>query len=313
MTARPPAATSIGLADWALLAGLSLLWGGAFFLVGFTVHYLPPLTIVACRVALAAVVLAVYAAAAGVRVPVRRDLVVAFLVMGLFNNVTPFLLLTWGQTHIASGLAAILNATTPLFTVLFAHVATTDEKLTGGRAAGVAIGFVGVVAMIGPGALEGMADAFLASLACLGAAMSYATSAIYGRRFRRMGLAPVATATGQLIASSTILVPLALAFDRPWTFAVPPPTVLAALVALAVASTALAYVAFFRLIARIGATGAALVTFLVPVSAIVLGTLVLGERLRPEHLAGMATIGIGLAAIDGRPLAWLRGALAGRG
>lgn len=308
-----PATPSIALADWGLLLGLSVLWGGAFFFVGVAVHDLPPLTIVAARLALAATVLHAATQLAGVRVPWRRETIVAFAVMGFFNNAVPFSLLVWGQGTVASGLAAILNATTPLFTAVIAHLTTAEEKLVGGRAVGVVIGFAGVVAMIGPGALGGVVTDVLPSLACLGAALSYGVAANFGRRFRRLGVAPVATATGQLVFSASLMVPVALVVDRPWLLPPPPLHVVAAIVGLALFSTALAYIAFFRLLSRIGATGAALVTFLVPVSAIVLGTLVLGERLRPEHLVGMATIGIGLAAIDGRPLAWLRRAVAGRG
>jgi len=243
---------------------------------------------------------------AGERFPLAPGILGAFFVMGIVNNAIPFTLLSWGQTHIASALAAIFNATTPLFTVLLAHFTTRDEPLTPGRGLGVIVGFGGVVAMVGPKLVAGADASLLASLACLGAALSYATASIYGRRFRRMGLTPLATATGQVTASSVLMLPLALAVDMPWRLPAPPAEAIAAVAGLALLSTAAGYIIFFRLLASIGATGASLVTFLVPVSAILLGTLALGERLAPEHVAGMALIAGGLALIDGRPARWLR-------
>jgi drug/metabolite transporter (DMT)-like permease len=222
--------------------------------------------------------------------------------MGLINTVIPFDLIVWAQGHVPSGLAAILNATTPLFAVIFANYLTADEHLTAGRFAGVVIGFAGVVVMIGPDALEGLTVHVVAEFALLLASVSYALSPIYARRFARAGLSPMVAAAGQFIAASTALVPLALIFDRPWRLAMPGPGVWASLVALAALSTALAYVIYYRILSTAGAVNLMLVTFLVPISAILLGTLFLHERLGLNHLAGMALIGLGLAAIDGRPL-----------
>ena len=292
---------TMGPAQWTTLIILSILWGGAFFFVGVAVTALPPFTIVLLRVALAALALHIFLLATGKPVPFDARLWAAFLVMGLINNVVPFSLLTWGQTQIASGLASILNATTPIFTVVVAHFLTSDEKMTGGRLAGVLIGFGGVAVMIGPAALAGLGANLLAQLACLGATLSYAFAGAFGRRFARMGVSPVQTAAGQVTASALILLPLSMAVDRPWTLPAPGLEAMAAVVALALLSTAVAYILFFRLLASAGATNIMLVTFLVPVSAILLGATILGERLDPEHFAGMALIGLGLAAIDGRP------------
>jgi len=186
--------------------------------------------------------------------------------------------------------------------VLLAHVLTPDERITPARLVGVLLGLGGVAVMLGGGARAMLGEGLLGQLACLGAAIAYALAGIYGRRFRAMGVAPLATATGQVTASSLMLLPLALAVDRPWTLPAPGPAVLAALVGVAALSTALAYVVYFRLLASAGATNLLLVTLLIPVTAIFLGVLVLGETLRPEHLAGMALIALGLAAIDGRLL-----------
>jgi drug/metabolite transporter (DMT)-like permease len=285
--------------DWVMLVTLSVLWGGSFFFAKIAVGELPPLTVALGRVAIAAALLIVLARATGVALPHRWG---PFIVMGLLNNALPFSLIFWGQIHIASGLAAILNATTPLFTVLVAHFATADEKLTPARLAGVAAGFAGVVVMLGPDLLRELGAAVAAQLACLGAAISYAFAGIYGRRFR--GEPALRVAAGQLVASSAMLAPLVIVLDRPWQLAPPGANALAALVALATLSTALGYLLYFRILARAGATNVLLVTFLVPVSAILLGAAVLGERLQPQHFAGMALIGMGLAAIDGRVARW---------
>jgi drug/metabolite transporter (DMT)-like permease len=292
---------TMGPAQWTTLVILSILWGGSFFFAEIALAALPPFTIVLLRVGLAAIALHLFLLARGAPVPFGLGLWGAFLVMGLINNVVPFSLLVWGQTQIASGLASILNATTPIFTIVVAHFLTSDEKMTGGRLAGVLIGFGGVAVMIGPAALAGLGANLLAQLACLGATLSYGFAGTFGRRFARMGVTPVQTAAGQVTASALILLPISMAVDRPWTLPMPGMEVMTSVVALALLSTAVAYILFFRLLASAGATNIMLVTLLVPVSAILLGVTILGERLDPEHFAGMALIGLGLAAIDGRP------------
>ena len=288
--------------EWAMLLTLSVLWGGSFFFNGVAVRELPTFTIVVCRVALAAVILLAVMRIMGQRMPWDKRIWAAFLVMGLLNNAVPFSLIVWGQMHIASGVASILNATTPLFTVLVAHVFTSDEKMSAGRLFGVVVGLVGVTLMIGGDKLDTLGLDITAQLAVLGAAGSYAFAGVFGRRFQRMGITPMATATGQVTASSLILLPLMLFIDRPWTLPAPSMEALAALVGVAALSTALAYILYFRILATAGATNLLLVTFLVPVSAVLLGVLVLHEVLLPAHLFGMAMISLGLAAIDGRPL-----------
>jgi drug/metabolite transporter (DMT)-like permease len=294
----PPQRPSMSAADWLLLLGLSLLWGGSFFFAKIAVLELPPLTVALGRVAIAAAILITLARVTGVGLPATLSDWRPYALMGLLNNVIPFTLLFWGQTHIPSGLAAILNATTPLFTVLVAHVATTDEKLNAARLAGLLAGLAGVTVMIGPDMLRDLGANVLAQLACLLAAISYAFAGVYGRRFR--GEPTLRVAAGQLTASSVILaLPVAL-IDRPWVLSPPSGKAIMALVALAALSTALGYLIYFRLLARAGATNVLLVTFLIPVSAILLGTLLLGEQLALRHLVGMAAIALGLAAIDGR-------------
>jgi drug/metabolite transporter (DMT)-like permease len=292
--------------EWAMLLGLSVLWGGSFFFAGVALKELPPFTVVALRVSIAAVILNIVVRAWRLEVPRSRAVGAAFFGMGLLNNAIPFSLIAWGQTHIASGLAAILNATTPLSTVVVAHFLTRDEKMTVNRAAGVFIGLAGVVLMIGPEALKGIGTNVLAQLAVLVAATVYAFAGVYGRRFKQMGVAPMVTAMGQVTASSVMLVPVAFLVDRPWTLPTPSLAAAGAILGFAVLSTALAYVIYFRLLASAGATNLLLVTFLNPIGAILLGSLVLGERLDANHILGMALIGAGLAAIDGRLIKLLR-------
>jgi drug/metabolite transporter (DMT)-like permease len=289
--------------EWLALILLSVLWGGSFFFAGVQVKALPPFTIVFLRVALAAIILNVLVRALGKKMPGDRSSWRAFFGMGILNNAMPFCLVVWGQTHIASGLAAILNATTPISTVIVAHLLTDDEKMTGNRLLGVAIGFLGVVVLIGPDSLQGLGANVLAQVAVLLAAVSYAFAGVYGRRFRRMGIEPILTATGQVTASAILLFPIAISVDAPWTLAMPDLRVWEAIAGSAVLSTALGYVLYFRILASAGATNLLLVTFLIPVSAIVMGSYGLGEHLDVRHFVGLAFIGAGLAAIDGRILA----------
>ena len=297
----------MGAQEWAMLLILSVLWGGSFFFIGVAVKELPPLTIMMLRVCCATLTLHLVIRLMGQWMPRDPKVWLAFGGMGLLNNVIPQTLIVWGQTQIPSGLASILNATTPLFGVLVAHFFTVDEKMTGKKLAGVIIGFIGVAIMVGPAVLSGLGTNIWAQLAILLASVFYAISGVYGRRFKQMGVTPMMTATGQLTASTLMLTPLALAVDHSWALAQPSPAAWAAIAGLAVLSTALAYLIFFRLLASSGATNLLLVTFLIPISAVILGSLFLGEQLQAKHFIGMVCIGAGLAAIDGRLLAKLRG------
>jgi len=290
----------MSLLDWSLLLALSLLWGGSYFFVGVVVKALPPFTIVLLRVAIAAVALHAVLRLTRTQMPWDASAWAAFFGMGLLNNAIPFSLIVWGQTQIASGLASILNATTPLFALVVAHLVTHDERLSKGRLAGILLGLAGVVVLIGPDALTGLGSDVLAQIAVLAAALSYGCAVTFGRRFKRMGVPPLATAAGQVTASSVMLLPVALLVDAPWRLALPDLSVWGAVLGLALLSTALAYVVFFRILASAGAVNLSLVTFLIPVSAILLGSVFLGERLELMDFLGMALIGLGLAAIDGR-------------
>ncbi|GAB1377601.1 DMT family transporter [Pararhodobacter sp.] len=293
-------------ADWLRLILLSVLWGGSFFFVGVAVPALPPFTIVLARVGLAALVLAVALPLMGQPYPKGWRLWAALGVMGLLNNAVPFTFYVLAQGQISSGLASILNATTPLWGVVVAHLATRDERLSPRKALGVVAGFLGVAVMMG-GGLSGGAGTVWAQLACLGAALSYALAGVWARRFRGYGLPPLSLALGQLVWASLIIAPLAALTEAPWSLPFPGWGVIAALVGLAVLSTSFAYGLYFGLIASAGAVNAFLVTFLVPVSAIALGIAFLGEALLARHVAGMVLIGAGLVVIDGRLLGRRRG------
>ncbi len=289
----------MGAREWAMLLTLSVLWGGSFFFVGVVVSELPPLTIVTLRVGLASLALWSIAWVMGLGPPRSLGAWTAIFGMGLLNNVIPFSLIVWGQTYIASGLASILNATTPLFTVIVAGLMLPDERATPMKLIGVVVGFGGVAVMFGSTTLGGGENA-LAQIAVLGAALSYAFAGAFGRRFKQMGIDPIITATGQVTASTVILTPIAYYVDGPLDFAALGIDSWAALVGLAVLSTAVAYVLYFKILQVAGATNLLLVTLLVPVSAVLLGSLILGETFAIAHFLGMVLIGLGLSAIDGR-------------
>ncbi len=283
-----------------MLVLLSILWGGSYFFVEIALLEWSPLMIVAVRVVLAAAVLWVIVLVSRVRLP--RDPAVwrAFLWMGILNNLCPFLLISWGQTEIAGGLASILNAATPIFTVIVAGVLLKDEPMTRARMLGAVIGLAGVAVLIGPGALTGLDAHLLAQLAVVGGGLSYAFSAVYGRRFAAMDIEPIVVAAGQLLMSSIIVSVLVLTFETPAGFVAASATTWIVVGVMAVFSTAIAYILYFRLLAAAGATNVLLVTLLIPVTAIVLGAVLLGERLHWLDFAGMLVIALGLSVIDGR-------------
>lgn len=288
--------------DWGILGALALIWGGAFFLIGVAVRDVPPFTYVLLRLTMAAAAMWAILAWRRETLTLPREAWGAIVLLALLNNALPFTLFGWAQTHIASGLASILNATTPIWGVIVAHLFTADEKITPRKLAGVLVGFAGVAVMIGPDLLASLGGGVLAELACVVAALAYALAGVWARRFRAMGVSPFSVTTGQLSVGAAMMLPVALIGDKPWAMAMPPVQAWAAIAALAVVCTAFGYVLYFRLIDRAGATNALLVTLLVPPTAILLGVLFLGEVLALRDFAGLGLIALGLAAIDGRLL-----------
>ena len=298
MTGRP-AAPVMQAGTWVLVLILAVLWGSSFLFFKILVAVLPPLTVVLARVGIAALLLNLWIVLRGGTMPTGWRVWRQFICMGVLNNVIPFTLFVYAEQAISSGLAAILTATTPLFTVLVAHGLTRDETLTQARFAGVVAGFCGVAVLIGPQALTGIGQTSLVNqLACLAAALSYALAAIYGRRFR--GIEPIKVATGQVSGSTIVLIPLVAMIDRPWQLGMPGAGTWAAMIAIALLCTAFAYILFFRILAQAGAGNVALVTLLLPFAAMVLGAVFLGEAVPSRAIGGLALIGLGFALIDGR-------------
>lgn len=295
MTAAPRSSTALGAEAWALIVLLSLPWGGSFIFYRVLAAHLPPLTIVLGRVGIAAPVLYALVRLRGEKLAIPWG---AFTVMALLNNVVPFTLYAWAETRVTGGVAAILNAFTPIAAALVLHCFGA-ERLTRLRVAGVALGFAGVAVLVGPD-LGTLGRDLLADLACLGATVSYGFAALWSRRLRHVS--PFQAAAGQIVCSTLLLVIPTLLIDRPWQLAMPDMTVWLNLFGLALLSTAAAYVVFFRILAVAGPANVMLVTFLIPVSALAMGAAFLGEPVTAQALGGMALIAAGLAVIDGRLL-----------
>jgi len=294
--------TSIDPKDWTLLALLSVLWGGSFFFAGVAVRELPPLTIVLARVGLAALLLLpVHWIMLG-GLPIGFSAWRAFIIMAALNNVIPFSLIVAGQREIASGLASVLNATTPLFTVLVMAF-FGEEKLIFRKVLGVLLGLGGVAILRGQTPFT-LGDAHTWGVAlCLGGAVSYGFAGLWGRR-HLSGVPPLTSATCQVLCSTLITSVLASALERPWMLAAPSVPTLWSLVGFAGLSTALAYIVFFQILVRSGASNVMLVTLLIPVTSLLLGHLILGEVIEPREIAGALVIASSLLVLDGRVLAF---------
>ncbi|MGE0750313.1 MAG: DMT family transporter [Variibacter sp.] len=290
--------------QWFLLIFLSILWGGMFLFVNIAVQEIPVLTLVFARVFLAAAALAPLLYIKRLRLPSTFKYWQPFIVLSLLNNIIPFVLIARAQEEIAIGLASVLQATTPLFGVLLAHLFTADEKLTPRRLSGVLIGVVGVAVLVGPETLFGSSGNLLGMVLMLGAACSYGGAGVWSRRFQHTP--PLVTSTGLLVCSTVVLFPLTVAIDRPWQLAMPSGAAIVSIISLALLSTALAYILFFRIMAVSGPTNTWLVTLLNPISAIALGAMILGEALLPHHIAGALLIACALIILDGRIFATLR-------
>ena len=297
---KPMIQRQMGRTEWLLLASLGLIWGSAFLFIKIAVAHFDPLTYVWLRLSMAAGALFVILRLSGRSLRLPLAVWAAVGLLALLNNVIPFILFGWGQRHIASGLAAILQATTPIFGVVAAHFLTVDEKVTPRRLAGVIVGFGGVALMIGPQLGGDSGNHLVAQIACLVASVLYALAGIFARRFKALGVAPMELAAAQFVAGAVMLTPVALAFGDPITALPTSLPAWGAVAMLALICSALAYVLFFKLLERAGATNSLLVTLLVPPVAILLGALLLGEHFGAAQIGGLLLIGGGLAVIDGR-------------
>lgn len=289
--------------DWLLLILLSIIWGGSFLFMGILVRELPPLTIAALRLLIAATLLDIVFRS---HIKFLKSMWKDFLVLGTLNNTVPYSLILWAQLHIPSSLASMLNSTSPFFTSIMAHFLTEDEKLTLKKVSGIILGLSGVFLIFASNKVDSVNLSFLGQLSVISAVICYSYATIYGRKFYSRGLPATAVASGQLNLAAITTAPIALALERPWNIRSLSQNSIGALVGLSVISTALAYLIFFKLLEASGATNTNLVTLLIPVTATLLCTAFLGEELEFEHLAGMTVIALGLLITDGRLFDWLK-------
>lgn len=298
-TAATSATRSMSARDWGLLLLLGAIWGGSFFFARIAVAEIPPLVLVLLRVAIAAAALQVYLLAAGPSFKTAFSRAGPFLLLALLNNVIPFSLIFAGQTQMGAGLASVLNATTPMWTLIVASLLAAEERLTWNKWGGILLGIAGTAVMIGPGLVAGLGGPVWAKFALVGASLSYAFALVFARS-RFSGVPAPIIAAGQLSASTILMIPLVWLVHGPGAIVAGSGHVWAAILALALLSTAFAYILYFRILASAGATNASLVTLIVPASAILLGVIFLGETLEPFEVIGMVLIGLGLITIDGR-------------
>ncbi len=287
----------LSLRGYLYIAFLSVLWGASFFFVKLTLREITPLTIVLVRVGVSALILTVLVYATGMKMPSSPGIWGAFFVMGALNNLVPFSLTIWGQQYVDSSVASILTASAPVFSVILAHFLTSEERMTPARVTGVFLGLFGVAVLIGFDSLQSSGLKVPGEAALLGAGLCYAFSAIYGRRFR--GMPPLVVASGVLTGAAVMMIPPVFILENPLSLT-PGTTTLAALAGLTFLSTTLAYVFYYKTLAITGPTNLLLVTFLIPVNAIFLGVVVLGETLEPSAIAGMVFIFAALVVTDGR-------------
>ncbi|RXH00302.1 DMT family transporter [Bradyrhizobium zhanjiangense] len=292
MSGRTAVAFEIGL-----LLLLSLIWGSSFTLIKVAIPTIPPFTMVAARVTIAAILLVLIALTQGHDLPRRGSVWAAFLVQGLLQSALPFTLISWGEMHIASGLAGVLNATPPMFVLAIAMMARQGRhSISGRKLIGVALGLAGVAVTMGIDALSGIGTAApLAQIAVLGASFCYALAPIWGQRFS--ALPAIVTAAGAMSCAALLMVPAAAVLEQPWTLAPPSAEAIAAVTALAVVCTAFAMVIYFRLIHTLGPLATTSGSYLRAGFAVALGTAWLGERFTWSSLAGMALILVGVVAV----------------
>jgi drug/metabolite transporter (DMT)-like permease len=309
---HPASGLRMGGTEWALLVTQSMLWGSAFFFAELVVKELPPLTIAAFRLMPAAFIVVAVCFALGSRLPVTFTEWRRFIPFAAFNSAVPFFLVLWAQREVTGGVAALFNASAPVFGVFLAHALTHDEKITAGRLAGIFMGLLGIGVLVGEDLVSGSSSALLPKLALLAAALCYALSSVGARVYLR-NYTPYTIAAGQLTGALALTLPIALLVDQPWTLPVPSWTAVGAIAWLGIFSSALAALCYFNILHRAGATSALLVTLLLPLTPIVLGAVFLGEMLTVREMIGGLIICAALVLIDGRLFRrWLRGLRKGK-
>jgi drug/metabolite transporter (DMT)-like permease len=299
-TKGPPAPT-LGLAEYGLISLQSMLWGSTFFFVALIGNAVPPTTMSMLRLVPATLVLLVVIRWLKLRLPAERSIWARMLVMAAFNNLIPFVLIATAQREITGGIAAVFNATAPLFAAFIAPMFVPEEYLSWRRVAGIMVGVGGVAVLIG--AAQGGASISLGSGALLlSAACCYASANVMTRRFFP-GYPPFVIAYAQMIASLTLAVAASAVIDQPWTLPAPSGQALLAIAAMGVFGSALASLCHFTVLRRAGPTNAMLVTIILPLTPIGLGAVFLGDRLSGQQMVGALLIALALVIIDGRMMA----------
>jgi drug/metabolite transporter (DMT)-like permease len=283
-----------GVPDYLMLLALATLWGASYSFIKIGVATIPPITFIAARTVIAGMLLLAVLRMRGLSLPMDGATWRQFAFQALMNSVVPFTLIAWAELIVDAGLAAILNSTSPIFTFLFTLAITRHEPAPARKFLGVAGGLAGIALIIGFDAVRGFGTHILAELAIIAATICYAVAAIFGRRFH--GLDPMVPAAGSLIAGAFMLVPLSLVVDRPWTLD-PSAASLAALLALSVFSTALAFVIFFRLLQRLGSVATTSQAYLRVPIGVAIGVVFLGEALDTTDLWGLLLVVAGVAAM----------------
>ncbi|MDA9361713.1 DMT family transporter [Ascidiaceihabitans sp.] len=283
---------------WAEMLVLALIWGGSFLSIRIALDEISPLMSVAHRVTLAMLVLWVVVAMMRIPLPRNPRIWFAFLVMGLLNNVIPFVLMAWGQLYIESGLTSILNAFTAVVGVVMAALFFSDERLTPRKIIGVVLGFFGVAVAIGLENFKNFDLRSLAQLAVIGGTVAYAVAGVWARK-NLVGMPPQLAAAGMLTGATVIMLPLVYFVEGLPTFDLKPRT-LVAIGYYAVIATAAAYLLYYRVLAMAGSGNLMLVTLLVAPIAITLGAVVLGEKLSANAFVGFVILAVGLIILDGR-------------
>ena len=296
--------TRISRTSWLTMTLLALIWGGSFLSIRMVLEEVGVLTTVAFRVGLAAAALWAFVLVRGLPVPRGARWVGACLFLGFFNNIVPFCLIVWGQTHIPSGLAGILNASNVIFSVGLAALMFRDERLTARKSLGIMLGLAGVALTIGPGVLSHLDLTSLGQLAILGASLSYAISSIFSRH-ALSDVRPEVVAAGMLSVSSLAMVPAAIWIEGAPSLAYSGQT-WGALLYISLISSAFAYILYYRVLLTAGAGNVSLVTLMIAPVAVMLGAMTYGETLPPAAYLGLVLLALGMLVIDGRVIAIFR-------
>ena len=284
--------------NFLLLLLLASLWGPSFLFIKVAVAEIPPFTLVLARVGIAALFLYVLLRLKRRSLPGAGRVWLNLAIVALFHNALPFVLLSWGEQRIDSALASIINGMTPIFTILIAHILTSDDRLSPMKVGGVALGMMGMILLVAPALLDGVRATTLGLLAVVLVSASYALALVYSRQKLR-GLPTLVAPTSQMLLATLFLLPFSLLIDRPFTLATPSLAAAGSVLALALLGTTLAFIVYYRLVQTAEASFASMVTYLAPIFGVLLGVVVLGERLSWNALVAFGLILLGVMVVNG--------------